>query len=147
MPKNLGLYNNDLSVPRKKDVDTCYSPDNAPPYPVTSVNTKTGDIKLTASDVDAVATSDITQTLGTSTTKIPSEKAVSDAITTAGQGNMLKSIYDSNSAVANAGGIAAYVEANGGKINAIQVNGVEQEITNKTVNITVPKIYLKTWTA
>lgn len=146
MPKNLGLYNNDLSVPRKKDVDTCYSPNNVPPYPVTSVNTKTGDIELTASDVSAVATSDITQTLGTSTTKIPSEKAVSDAIGAAGGGDMLKDIYDSTGEVADAGGIAAYVEANGGKIDTIQVNGTEQEITNKTVNITVPKIYLKTWT-
>ena len=38
MPKNLGLYNDDLSTPRKKDVDACYGPNNAPPYPVTSVN-------------------------------------------------------------------------------------------------------------
>ena len=42
MPKNLGLYNDDLSTPRKKDVDTCYGPNNAPPYPVTSVNGQTG---------------------------------------------------------------------------------------------------------
>lgn len=48
MPKNLGLYNDDLSTPRKKDVDTCYSPNNAPPYPVTSVNGKTGDVTVTA---------------------------------------------------------------------------------------------------
>lgn len=54
MPKNLGLYNDDLSTPRKKDVDTCYGPNNAPPYPVTSVNEKTGDVTLSASDVDAV---------------------------------------------------------------------------------------------
>lgn len=48
MPKNLGLYNDDLSTPRKKDVDTCYGPNNAPPYPVTSVNGKTGDVTITA---------------------------------------------------------------------------------------------------
>lgn len=48
MPKNLGLYNDDLSTPRKKDVDTCYGPNNAPPYPVTSVNGKTGDVTVTA---------------------------------------------------------------------------------------------------
>lgn len=48
MPKNLGLYDNDLSTPRKKDVDTCYGPDNAPPYPVTSVNGQTGDVTVTA---------------------------------------------------------------------------------------------------
>ena len=32
----------------------------------------------------------------------------------------------------------AYVDENGGKIDKIQVNGTEQTITNKTVNITVP---------
>ena len=53
MPKNLGLYNDDLSTPRKKDVDTCYGPNNAPPYPVTSVNGQTGGVNLTASDVGA----------------------------------------------------------------------------------------------
>ena len=46
MPKNLGLYNDDLSTPRKKDVDACYGPNNAPPYPVTSVNGQTGDITV-----------------------------------------------------------------------------------------------------
>ena len=48
MPKNLGLYNDDLSTPRKKDVDACYGPNNAPPYPVTSVNGQTGDITVSA---------------------------------------------------------------------------------------------------
>lgn len=91
MPKNLGLYDNDLSIPRKKDIDDLasdvdnkladkYSSANPPPYPVTSVNQKTGDVDLTPSDIGAVSTDDITQTLGTSTTKVPSEKAVSDAI-------------------------------------------------------------------
>ena len=46
MPKNLGLYDNDLSTPRKKDVDTCYGPNNAPPYPVTSVDGETGAVEL-----------------------------------------------------------------------------------------------------
>ena len=48
MPKNLGLYNDDLSTPRKKDVDACYGPNNAPPYPVTSVNGQTGDVIVSA---------------------------------------------------------------------------------------------------
>ena len=48
MPKNLGLYNDDLSTPRKQDVDACYGPNNAPPYPVTSVNGKTGDVTVSA---------------------------------------------------------------------------------------------------
>ena len=51
MPKNLGLYNDDLSTPRKKDVDACYGPDNAPPYPVTSVSGKTGAVTLSKGDV------------------------------------------------------------------------------------------------
>ena len=45
MPKNLGLYKDDLSTPRKKDVDACYGPNNAPPYPVTSVNGQTGAVE------------------------------------------------------------------------------------------------------
>ena len=45
MPKNLGLYNDNLSTPRKKDVDACYGPNNVPPYPVTSVNGQTGEVK------------------------------------------------------------------------------------------------------
>lgn len=48
MPKNLGLYDNDLSTPRKQDVDACYGPNNAPPYPVTSVNGQTGDVTVNA---------------------------------------------------------------------------------------------------
>ena len=51
MPKNLGLYNDDLSTPRKQDVDACYGPNNAPPYPVTSVNGKTGAVTLTKANV------------------------------------------------------------------------------------------------
>ena len=55
MPKNLGLYNDDLSTPRKKDVDTCYGPNNAPPYPVTSVNGQTGAVKTVKVVVSSVA--------------------------------------------------------------------------------------------
>ena len=51
MPKNLGLYNDDLSTPRKQDVDACYGPNNAPPYPVTSVSGKTGAVTLTKANV------------------------------------------------------------------------------------------------
>ena len=115
-----------------------YSLSNPPPYPVSSVNNKTGAVSLDASDVGAVSTSDITQTLGTSTTKVPSEKAVSDALSGAGAGDMLKAIYDPNDSVATAGGIPNYVEANGGKIDTIKVNGATQPIANKEVDITVP---------
>ena len=106
--------------------------------PVTSVNSKTGAVVLRASDVGAISTSNISQTLGTSTTKVPSEKAVSDALSSAGFGDMLKSTYDPTGSVATAGGIPKYVEANGGKIDTIKVNGTAQVISDKTVNITVP---------
>ena len=106
--------------------------------PVTSVNSKTGAVVLGASDVGAISTGNISQTLGTSTTKVPSEKAVSDALSSAGFGDMLKSTYDPTGSVATAGGIPDYVEANGGKIDTIKVNGTAQVIFDKTVNITVP---------
>ena len=106
--------------------------------PVTSVNSKTGAVVLGASDVGAISTGNISQTLGTSTTKVPSEKAVSDALSSAGAGDMLKSTYDPTGSVATAGGIPDYVEANGGKIDTIKVNGTAQVISDKTVNITVP---------
>lgn len=106
--------------------------------PVTSVNSKTGDVVLGASDVGAISTGNISQTLGTSTTKVPSEKAVSDALSAAGAGDMLKSTYDPTGSVAIAGGIPDYVEANGGKIDTIKVNGTAQVISDKAVNITVP---------
>ena len=51
MPKNLGLYDDELSTPRKKDVDSCYGPNNAPPYPVTSVNGKTGAVMIESGGV------------------------------------------------------------------------------------------------
>lgn len=77
--------------------------------PVTSVNSKTGDVVLNASDVGAISTNDMSQTLGVSTTKVPSEKAVSDALSAVGAGDMLKSVYDPDNNVANSGGIADYV--------------------------------------
>ena len=90
-----------------------YSASNPPPYPVTSVNGKTGGVNLVASDVGAVSTNNITQTLGTSTTKVPSEKAVTDAMEAAGYGDMLKSVYDATNAIANSGGIVNYMKTNG----------------------------------
>lgn len=90
-----------------------YSASNPPPYPVASVNGKTGEVNLVASDVGAVSTNNITQTLGTSTTKVPSEKAVTDAMGAAGYGDMLKSVYDATNAIANSGGIVDYMKTNG----------------------------------
>ena len=46
--KNLGIYDENLDVPRKQDVDVKYGPTNQPPYPVTSVNGQTGDVTVKA---------------------------------------------------------------------------------------------------
>ena len=60
------------------------------------------------------------------------------APSTTGTGDMKKSVYDPTGIVEAAGGIPDYVEANGGKIDTIKVNGTTQAISDKTVNITVP---------
>lgn len=136
---DVGALPSDTSIPSKTSEltnDSGYI--TSAGAPVQSVNTKTGSVVLSASDVGAVSTSNITQTLGTSTTKVPSEKAVSDALSSAGAGDMLKSAYDPDGSVDAAGGIPDYVEANGGKIDTIKVNGTAQSIVNKTVDISVP---------
>nr|DAO58087.1 MAG TPA: hypothetical protein [Bacteriophage sp.] len=117
--------------------------------PVTSVNTKTGAVVLGASDVGAVATSDVTQTLGTSTTKVPSEKAVADALSGAGAGDMLKATYDPTGSVEQAGGIPDYVAGQLPTVNdatlTIQKNGTAvgtftaNASANKSINITMAK--------
>lgn len=117
--------------------------------PVTSVNTKTGAVVLSASDVGAVATSDVTQTLGTSTTKVPSEKAVADALSGAGAGDMLKATYDPTGSVETAGGIPDYVSGQLPTVNdatlTIQKNGkavgtfTANASANKSINITMAK--------
>ena len=117
--------------------------------PVTSVNTKTGAVVLTATDVGAVSTTDVTQTLGTSTTKVPSEKAVADALSGAGAGDMLKATYDPTGSVEQAGGIPDYVAGQLPSVNdatlTIQKNGTAvgtftaNASTNKSINITRAK--------
>ena len=117
--------------------------------PVTSVNAKTGAVVLAASDVGAVAISDVTQTLGSSTTKVPSEKAVADALSGAGAGDMLKATYDPTGSVAQAGGIPDYVAGQLPTVNdatlTIQKNGkavgtfTANASANKSINITMAK--------
>lgn len=109
-----------------------YSVSNPPPYPVVSVNGKTGGVNLVASDVGAVSTDNITQTIGTSTTKVPSEKAVSDAIVAAGGGDMLKSVYDATGAIANGGGIVNYIKTNG--FTFLGVNPISSTSDDTTAN-------------
>lgn len=90
-------------------------------------------------NIDAISTESISQVLGTSENKIPSEKAVSDAIANAGGGDMLKSVYDPYGEVEEAGGIAGYVEENSpvksvdGETGAVQTHAVkttEQTLTD-----------------
>lgn len=111
-----GNYNNLInkpSIPSKtSDITNDSGFITSTQAPVQSVNNKTGAVSLTAGDVGAVSTSAVTTTLGSSTTKVPSEKAVSDAITAAGGGDMLRAIYDPTNAVADAGGIVDYVANN-----------------------------------
>ena len=117
--------------------------------PVISVNSKTGAVTLGASDVGAVATSDVTQTLGSSTTKVPSEKAVADALSGAGAGDMLKATYDPTGSVEQAGGIPDYVTGQLPTVNdatlTIQKNGTAvgtftaNASANKSINITMAK--------
>ena len=117
--------------------------------PVTSVNTKTGAVVLTATDVGAVSTTDVTQTLGSSTTKVPSEKAVADALSGAGAGDMLKATYDLTGSVEQAGGIPDYVAGQLPSVNdatlTIQKNGTAvgtftaNASANKSINITMAK--------
>ena len=82
-------------------------------------------------NIEAISTESISQVLGTSESKIPSEKAVSDAIANAGGGDMLKSAYDPNGEVEKAGGIADYVEANSpvksvdGETGTVQTHAVK----------------------
>ena len=50
-----------------------------------------------ASDINAISTDNISQTLGNSETKVPSEKAVAQAMSAAGYGDMLKANYATKS--------------------------------------------------
>ena len=63
MPKNLGLYNDDLSTPRKQDVDACYGPNNAPPYPVTSVDANGIKMAVASTTANGAMTSDMVKKL------------------------------------------------------------------------------------
>ena len=103
-----------------------------PSIPVTTVNGKTGAVVLNATDVGAISAADISQTLGNSSAKVPSEKAVVDAMSAAGYGDMLKAKYANNStddtvdkafSDANGKNIAdTYVPKDGGTLNNVDAN-------------------------
>lgn len=109
--------------------------------PVTSVNSKTGAVVLNASDIGAISTSDMSQTLGVSTTKVPSEKAVSDALSAAGAGDMLKSVYDPDNNVANSGGIADYVANHSPGVLVCMITGIGTTESPYVCNKTTTEIW------
>lgn len=109
--------------------------------PVTSVNSKVGAVVLNASDIGAISTSDMSQTLGASTTKVPSEKAVSDALSAAGAGDMLKSVYDSDNSVANSGGIADYVANHSPEVLVCTISGSGTTASPYVCNKTTTEIW------
>ena len=107
-------------------------PANFAEAPVQSVHGKVGTVELVASDVGAISTDNISQTLGNSSTKVPSEKAVVDAMSAAGYGDMLKAKYANNNtddtvnkafSDANGKNIAdTYVPKDGGTLNNVDAN-------------------------
>lgn len=98
---DVGALPNTTKIPSKTselDNDSGFiTQDEIPNIPVQSVNNKTGAVQLSASDVGAVASSKITTTLTDSDEQIPTSKAVADAMSAAGYGDMLKAKYAPNS--------------------------------------------------
>lgn len=107
--------------------------DAIPNIPVQSVNNKTGVVQLSASDVGAVDSSKITTTLTDSNEQIPTSKAVADAMSAAGYGDMLKAKYAPNSEDTVE---KAYKDENGNNIkDTYQKKG--GVLTNTDVNIVI----------
>ena len=98
---DVGALPNTTKIPSKTselDNDSGFITQEAiPNIPVQSVNNKTGAVQLSASDVGAVDSSKITTTLTDSNEQIPTSKAVADAMSASGYGDMLKAKYAPNS--------------------------------------------------
>ena len=142
VPTKLSELENDSSFAKTSELPTKTSElendsgyitsSDIPSIPVTTVNGKTGAVQLTATDVGAISAADISQTLGNSSAKVPSEKAVVDAMSAAGYGDMLKAKYANNStddtvdkafSDANGKNIAdTYVPKDGGTLNNVDAN-------------------------
>ncbi len=76
----------------------------------------------------------VTQTLGSATEKVPSEKAVVDALSSAGYGDMLKAAYDKND-----NGIVDDAEKLGGQLPAYYAKKTEVNTAQTTANAAIPK--------
>lgn len=84
-----------------------------------------------------INTSDITTTLGTSTVKVPSEKAVTDAMAAVGLGDMLKSVYDTtnNGIVDNAEKVSGFTVGTNVPLNAKFTDTVTPIANNLTETV------------
>lgn len=134
---DVGALPNTTKIPSKTselDNDSGFITQEAiPNIPVQSVNNKTGAVQLSASDVGAVDSSKITTTLTNSNEQIPTSKAVADAMSEAGYGDMLKAKYAPNSEDTVE---KAYKDENGNNIkDTYQKKG--GVLTNTDVNIVI----------
>lgn len=134
---DVGALPNTTKIPSKTselDNDSGFITQNAiPNIPVQSVNNKTGAVQLNASDVGAIASSKITTTLTDSDEQIPTSKAVADAMSGAGYGDMLKAKYAPNSEDTVE---KAYKDENGNNIkDTYQKKG--SVLTNTNVNTVI----------
>ena len=134
---DVGALPNTTKIPSKTselDNDSGFITQEAiPNIPVQSVNNKTGAVQLSASDVGAVDSSKITTTLTNSNEQIPTSKAVADAMSASGYGDMLKAKYAPNSEDNVA---KAYKDEDGNNIkDTYQKKG--GVLTNTDVNIVI----------
>jgi len=85
--------------------------------------------------IDGIA--EVTQVLGAAANKVPSEKAVSDAISFAGGGDMLKSTYDTtnNGIVDNAEKVSGFTVAKSVPANALFTDTVTTIANNLTETV------------
>lgn len=104
------------------------------------------DISLTASDVGALPDSTVIPTVNDATLTIQKNGTTVGTFTANSATNQTANItvpVDTSDLNNDGDGQSPfatedYVDVNGGKIDTIEVNGVEQQIVNKTVDITVP---------
>lgn len=128
MPKNLGLYNNDLSVPRKKDIDEL----------TLKVNTNEDNIAMLDSDV-AAAQTDITTLKGDVSTLTTALGSKQDTVT-GGASTIVDSNLTANRAlVSNGNGKVAVSEVTAtelGYLNGVASN-VQTQLDEKALDSNV----------
>ncbi|MEG0785418.1 MAG: hypothetical protein RR389_08350, partial [Christensenella sp.] len=78
---------------------------------------------------ERIPKTDISQVLGATSTKIPSEKAVTDAMASAGYGDMLKAVYD-----AGGSGVVDDAEKLGGQLPAYYAKKTEVDAAQGTAD-------------